>query len=113
MRFILGFIAVFALTSAYAQKAEWPLSSGDFSKRISVFPNPVTEVLTVSAEGLEVGDLRIGMFNIIGNEVSVEPEFSDGAEIRIRIKDLPSGFYLLSIRDEKTGQKTTKKFLKR
>lgn len=113
MRFIFGFFAVLTLSSTFGQKAEWSLSSGDFPKRVSVFPNPATEFLIVSAEGLEVSDLRIGMFNIIGNEVSVEPEFSDGAEIRIRVKDLPSGYYLLSIRDEKTGQKTTKKFLKR
>lgn len=113
MRLIFTFFAVLATFNSFAQKVELSVSSGDLSKRVSVFPNPATEYLSVTAEGVEVKDLKIGMFNIIGNEVSVEPDFSDESEIRIRVKDLPSGYYLLTIRDEGTGQRTTKKFLKR
>lgn len=113
MKLIFVFTAVLATFGSFAQKAEWSVSSGEFPKKVYLFPNPASEFLTLTAEGMEVNNLTIGMFNIIGNEVAVEADFSDGTEIRIRVKDLPSGYYLISIRDEKTGQRTTKKFLKR
>ena len=72
-----------------------------------------SEFISVRAESTDLRAARFVLYTIIGNEIQVEPEFPENDEVRIRIKDLPSGYYLLAIRMEDTGFKTTRKFLKR
>jgi hypothetical protein len=50
---------------------------------------------------------------VIGNAVEVETETIDDFEIRLKVKDLPVGYYLLALRDEESNSRSTIKFLKR
>ena len=116
MRLIGGVIFVLAATfGAYGQKAELTSNGFDAANRpvISVYPNPATDFISVKSDVADLRSARFVLYTIIGNEVAVEPEIADESEVRIRVKDLPSGYYLLAIRNEQSGFRTTRKFLKK
>jgi len=116
MRLIGAVIFVLVASFAsYGQKAELNSSGFDASSRpiISVYPNPATDFISVKSDAADLRSARFVLYTIIGNEVAIEPEFADEAEVRIRVKDLPSGYYLLAVRMEESGFRTTRKFLKK
>jgi len=78
-----------------------------------IYPNPAIEFLTVSFEQPIAKHSRLTVHNIIGNILEVETETIDDHEIRVKVKDLPVGYYLLAIRDEQNNGRSTLKFLKR
>lgn len=86
----------------------------EFSKTsVQLFPNPATEFLTVKFEEPVAKKTRLALHNILGSGVEAEQEVIDDFEVRLRVKDLPTGYYLLSLKDEHTNQRGTFKFLKR
>lgn len=109
--FSLLLIGVFGQLKA--QKVDFSLASAEPLKAVSVFPNPATDVISVLFDQPLAGNSNLVMYTIIGNEVNIEPELVDDFEVRIRVRELPSGYYLLAVRNEKSGLKVTKKFLKR
>jgi Secretion system C-terminal sorting domain len=109
---ILILVVCVAATLAVAQEKAEP-SKGDLSKQVKVFPNPAVEFLTVKFETAQAAKSTAAIRNIIGNEMAVESEVVDEYEIRLKVKDLPTGFYFLLIRNENTGLKEAYKFLKR
>lgn len=88
-------------------------ASQDPQAAVQLYPNPSTEFLTVKINGVKVSNLQVVVRNIIGNVINVDLEFLAEDELRIRVKDLPVGYYLLAIRDEAVDFKGTYKFLKR
>lgn len=113
--FILA-LAVIGL-SAHAQQKDEMSSSGapsiDLSKSVSIFPNPAVEYLNVKFENPIAKKTKLTVHNVIGNVVEVETETIDDYEIRLRVRDLPVGYYLLAVRDEESHSRSTIKFLKR
>lgn len=114
----LFFLALMGFaTSAFAQVDREEASSRgmavDFSKSVSVFPNPATEYIHIKFEQPIAAKSRVTVHSIIGNAVDVERENIDEHEVRLRIKDLPVGYYLLAVREEETNSGSTVKFLKR
>jgi len=85
----------------------------DLSKSIKLFPNPAVEYLSVKLETPHARHLKVALHSIIGNKLEVETEAVDDYEIKIKVKDLPEGYYLLALKDEATNFKGTYKFLKR
>ena len=81
-------------------------------KLVKIFPNPATEVLSVKFETPVAKSVKLSLHNIIGNLLEVESEVVDEHEIRIRVKDLPTGVYFLALKEEGRPQ-TSLKFLKR
>ncbi len=111
---------IFALTvigtSAYAQKDEFNTAGSyqfDTNKSVSIFPNPAVEYLNVKFESPIAKRTKLTVHNVIGNAVEVETETIDDFEIRLKVKDLPVGYYLLALRDEESNSRSTIKFLKR
>lgn len=103
-------------TSAYAQQKDEATSYGSSQidiKSISIFPNPAIEFLNVKFENPIAKRTKLTVHNVIGNTVDVESETIDEFEIRLRVKDLPVGYYLLAVRDEESNSRSTIKFLKR
>lgn len=89
-------------------------SRTEFSKSsVQLFPNPVTEYLTVKFEEPVAKKTNLSLHNILGSIMETEREVIDDFEVRLRVKDLPTGYYLLSLKDEHTNQHGTFKFLKR
>ena len=82
-------------------------------KKAKVYPSPATEFLNVKFETPHARKVTLAMHSIIGNILEVETEVINEYEIRLRVKDFPSGYYLLAIRDQETNFRTTVKFLKR
>ena len=114
MKRILIFLAFsFFSETVHAQKSEFFTSSVDPVKDIAVFPNPASDFISVIFEEAKAKEASLVMYTIIGNEVSIEPELIDENEVRIRVRDLPSGYYLIAVRHEKSGLRVTRKFLKR
>jgi hypothetical protein len=109
--FILLGLVVFSLPG-YAQLSRETAS--DPGKTISVYPNPVADdYVFVRMDDLDARQVKLTLYNIIGNEIRTEVEVLDQHEIRMRIKDLASGYYLIAMRDEGSKFKGTFKFLKR
>jgi len=82
-------------------------------KSVEIFPNPATEFISVKFEAPVAKKVRLSVHNVIGNTMELETEMVDEHEIKIRVKDLATGYYLISVKDEHLNFGNTYKFLKR
>ena len=82
-------------------------------RAVQLFPNPATDYLSLKFEHPQARKIKLTVYTIIGNAVDVESEVLDDFELRIRVRDLNSGYYLLAIHNQDSGYKNTLKFLKR
>jgi hypothetical protein len=82
-------------------------------KSVSIFPNPAVEFVSVKFEAPVAKQVRLTVHNVIGNTMELENEVIDEHEIKIRVKDLATGYYLISVKDERINLSSTYKFLKR
>jgi hypothetical protein len=85
----------------------------DLSKSITLYPNPTVDYVHVKLGVLKSNQAKLTLHNILGSEIAIESEVIDDHELRVRVKDLPTGYYLLAVRDEETQFRGTYKFLKR
>lgn len=116
VRFVSLLLVAFATSVGYAQsQQDTPSPSVEFNIAASVhiFPNPAVEYLQVKVQHVPAKEVRLAVHNILGNEMNVETEVVDEFELRVRVKDLASGYYLLAVKDEETKYRGTFKFLKR
>jgi hypothetical protein len=106
--------ALFYSSEAFSQadfvKVESPTS---FIKSTTVFPNPATDFLHVRTEHEPVENIEFSLHNLIGNKLPIETEQINENEIRIRVKDLSSGYYLVRMVDKNTNAHHIIKFVKR
>ncbi len=115
MRFVWLTILVILFAPALPAHAQFSReTSADGSKAISVYPNPAADdYVYVKMEDLDARQVKITLYNIIGNEIRTEIEVLDQHEIRMRIKDLAAGYYLIALRSDPVKFRGTYKFLKR
>jgi hypothetical protein len=106
-------LSLFVAQSGLAQMREESSFHSDPIKSVSLFPNPATDYLTIRFELPRAKKIKLAMNTIIGNSLEVESEVIDDFEVRIKVRDLPSGYYLLAIHDGETNSQNTYKFLKR
>jgi hypothetical protein len=107
---------VFLLVSfgSFAQASEVNSVAGiDKAKFVQVYPNPADEFVNIKFENTKVSEVKLTLHNLIGNEVNVESEKVDDHHVRLRVKDLASGYYLVAVRDKDFKFRATYKFLKR
>lgn len=83
------------------------------SKSVQIFPNPAVEYVHIKTENAKAEDIKLTVHNIIGNAVETETEIVSEHELRVKVKDLAAGYYLIALRDETSNFKGTYKFLKR
>ena len=98
-------------------------NSGDFvsfgnelleqKNTVEIFPNPSVDFLNVRISNSDLEKTEFFVYSIIGSKYKVEVETTDNLEYRIDVRDLPPGYYLLSIKDQKNNFSKTFKFLKR
>jgi hypothetical protein len=85
----------------------------DISKSVQIYPNPVEDdFLNVRVQHISLEGVKVSLHNIIGNEMKVEKELVDEHTLRIRVKDLATGYYLIGLNDDKQKLKGIYKFLK-
>ncbi|HMP98785.1 MAG TPA: T9SS type A sorting domain-containing protein [Cyclobacteriaceae bacterium] len=106
--------AICCFSAAFGQQnREGALAlSNDPAPKVEIFPNPATEFVRVKMENTDHRSLRVSVLNIIGNPVKVEVEQQE-EQIILSIKDLPAGYYLISLKSEESLFRGTYKFLKR
>lgn len=109
----IGLLLTLSVT-AFGQSAESAfLETSPMAKLVQMYPNPATDYLIVRLQTPHANDVKLAMHSVIGNVLNIEKEVVDEYEIRIRVKDLPTGYYFLSIKEEESGLKASYKFLKR
>lgn len=107
-------ILVLALASqlAIAQSQPDQTPERDIRKNVHLFPNPATEWVHVKIEEFPAEKVALTLHNIIGNKVEIEKEIVSEHELRVKVKDLASGYYLLAIKNEEANFRGIYKFLK-
>ena len=107
---ILGF-------GAFAQSGrDFPAFGSELLERkntVEIYPNPSVDFLNVKIENSTLEKTELVVHSIIGSRFKVEIEKTESAQYRIDVRDLPPGYYLLSIKDPVTEFSKTFKFLKR
>ena len=108
-------LPAFQLAMAQSQPEIQPTAAQEvnLTKSVHLFPNPATEFVDVKLDQFPADKVRLTVHNIIGNELQVETEVLDEHLIRVKVKDLASGYYLLAVKDEESKFRGTYKFLKR
>ena len=115
-RFYLIIAFFLAFSAAIGQQQQDPVAlaeKADLSKSIQLYPNPAVDYLNVKLDALKASEAKITLHNIIGNELKIEVEQVNEHQVRIRVKELAAGYYLLAIQDEAARYRGTFKFLKR
>jgi hypothetical protein len=107
-------IGLFLIETAQAQSREevYP-DKGDPAKAVQLYPNPATDFLTVRFEQPKAKHVKLAMSSILGNSLDLDVETIDEYEVKIKVRDLPSGYYFLVIHDDQSQSKSMHKFLKR
>ncbi len=85
----------------------------DLAKSVTIFPNPATEFVTIKVTEFLVANVNVTLHNILGNKMEIETEVINEHELRVKVKDLASGYYLLAVKDEESKYRGTFKFVKR
>lgn len=88
-------------------------SKPDPIRQVQIYPNPATEFINIKFEAPIANKVRVSVHNVIGNVMEVETESVDEFEIRVKVKELATGYYLLSVKDDRASLNSTYKFLKR
>ncbi len=102
--------------ASLAQRGDSPAlfsEAGQMDRLVQLYPNPATEYLSVKLPTPHANSVKLALHSVIGNAIIVEKEPVDEYEVRIWVRDLPSGYYFLSIKDEESDLKASYKFLKR
>lgn len=111
---ILLVILLALSVSAFSQSADGGFTETSLTvKSVQMYPNPATDYLTIKLQSPHASSVKLALHSVIGNILNVEKEQVDDYEVRIRVKDLPAGYYFLSIKEEESALKATYKFLKR
>jgi hypothetical protein len=106
---IIGLLAV--SSAGFAQESVPERT--DFSKFVTLYPNPSTDYIHIRFNTVNAENAKVSLYTILGNEIAVESEVIGSHIMRIWVKDLPTGYYLLAISDDQSHFKGTYKFLKR
>jgi hypothetical protein len=84
------------------------------AKSVHIFPNPasdLSEYINVRVAPFNSQKVKLSLHNIIGNEINVETEVVDEHELRMKIKELASGYYFVTVQDEISNFRGTYKLL--
>lgn len=74
------------------------LPGGDPLKSARVYPNPAVDYVNLKFEQPMAKSVTLELHSIIGNSLEVESEIIDDFEVRVRVKDLPAGYYVLDVK---------------
>jgi hypothetical protein len=84
------------------------------NNKISLYPNPFDGTINLHLEKVETDTINLKIYSIEGrlfDENNVDLPSSDSQDVKIDLKNLPKGIYLLNINDNK--KITTKKIIKK
>lgn len=70
-------------------------SEPSIESRISIFPNPATDYLTINFD--DIYPEKITLFNSVGETLLVQKQISDGSSTQINVSDYQAGIYFMRI----------------
>lgn len=88
-------------------------SAQELLKNTQVFPNPSVDYLHIKFENPIAKTVKLVVHSIIGNQIELESEIVDEYEVRLKVKELNTGYYIVAVHDQANNAKGTIKFLKR
>jgi len=114
MRILLAGVFVLLLATASRGQSVEALSTtgNDVLRTAHVYPNPAVDFVSLKFEQPVAKQVTVQLHSIIGNQLEVETEVVDDYELRLKVKDLPSGYYLLDVKLSGASHSAFK-FLKR
>lgn len=110
---LLFIIVLIAGQVGYSQGHEESFRTGDPVKSVQVYPNPAVDYLTIKFESPIAKVSRLAFHSIIGSSLELEQEVIDEFEIRVKVKDLPIGYYIVAVHDPQNNSRAIYKFLKK
>jgi hypothetical protein len=114
MKAVLLFIIVLiAGQVCYGQVHDESFQTGDPVKSVQIYPNPATDYLTIKFESPVAKTSKLAFHSIIGSSIELEQEAIDDFEIRVKVKDLPLGYYIIAVHDPQNNLRGIYKFLKK
>ena len=113
MKTILLVLSVLIGSQALAQNHEEISRLGDPAKSVQVYPNPATDYLTLKFETPVAKTVKLEFHTIIGTTIELEHEAIDEFEIRVKVKDLSTGYYIIGVQDAQSNSRAIHKFLKK
>ncbi len=112
---VVGLLAI--AWGSYAQSGQdFPSFGNELladKNKIEIYPNPSVDFLTVQIENSTLTNTTLIVHNIIGSKFEVQVEKVEENQYRLDVRNLPPGYYLLSIKDTPANFSKTFKFLKR
>lgn len=96
-----------------AQTNDFVSFSEDLSNKIELYPNPAVDYLTIEIKDSKLVKPSILLHNILGVSIQVETEKISDSKFRIEVRNLPDGYYLVSVKDPGTKFNKTYKFIKK
>lgn len=100
-------------SQALAQTHEEAFRANDPTKSAQVYPNPATDYINIKFESPIAKNVRLEFHTIIGTTLELEHEVIDEYEIKVKVKDLSTGYYVIGVHDAQSGSRAIHKFLKR
>ncbi len=114
MKTVLPFIIVLiGFHVSFGQVHDEGARPSDPVKTAQVYPNPAIDFVNIKFETPIAKTVRLAFHSIIGNSIELDQEVIDEFEIRIKVKDLPIGYYLVAVHDPQTSTRGIYKFLKK
>ena len=110
---LLSIILLIGGQICYGQAHDESFHAGDPLKSVQVYPNPATDYVTVKFETPIAKTSKLAFHSIIGSSLDLEQEAIDDFEIRVKVKDLPVGYYIIAVHDPQNNSRAIYKFLKR
>ncbi len=111
--FFVIIVLICATNLVLAQDNTFYSESQVVEKQVQLYPNPATDYLVVKLSAPRASAVELAMHSVIGNTLNIDRTIINDFEVRLSVRDLPSGYYFLSIKDEESDLKSTYKFLKR
>lgn len=109
---LLCFILLLTTEICYGQARD-ESRPNDPVKDVQFYPNPAFDYLTVQFESPVAKTSKLIFHSIIGSLVEPEQEVINDSEIRVKVKDLPVGYYIMTIDNHVNNTRSVYKFLKK
>ncbi|MBS1682043.1 MAG: T9SS type A sorting domain-containing protein [Bacteroidetes bacterium] len=110
---LLFVLAIFMSLQAFGQNAEEGIRSADPVKTAQVYPNPAVDYLSIKFESPISKSVKFSFHSIIGTPLELEQEAVDNFEVKIKVKDLAAGYYIVVVHDAQSNTRGVYKFLKK
>jgi len=110
---LLSIIFLIGSQLCFGQAHDESFHSGDPLKAVQIYPNPATDYLTIKFESPVAKSSKLAFHSIIGSSIELEQEVIDDSEIRVKVKDLPVGYYIIAVHDPQNNSRAIYKFLKK